>query len=218
MTRSPYEEEVETRVLAPAAPAVVWGALMAVALIGAGATVLRSHAGAGERLVTASDDRALQRDVDRLAAERNELAGRLASLERSFGEFKLAARSGGGPETTGSISRPPSGPAAQASNGQTTAATTWTTVEPGSIGVSIGREGTMDEIRRRWTAVSARYPQQLGKLTPRIQRGNAATGLVALVAGPFANLSEAERACAALAEQGLACDTTSYAGALIGRP
>lgn len=213
MSRSPYEEEVETQVFSPAAPTVVWGALMAVALIGAGATVLRSHAGGGERLVGASDERTMQRDLDRMSAERNELAGRLASLERSFGELKFAAQTTT-PENTGSIARPLA-PAAQPPAGPTA----WTTAaEQGAIGVVIGREGTMDEIRRRWTGLSARYPQQLGKLTARVQRGAAATGLVTLVAGPFANHAEADRACAALAEQGLACDTTGYAGAPIGRP
>ena len=210
MNRSPYDEEVETYNLAPAAPTIVWGALMAVALIGATATVVRSSGQAGhERLVASTNERNLQGEVTKLSQERDDLSGRLAALERSFGQYRLATRAAGGPETTGSISRPQSSDAAFAVARPAT--------EGGQIGVTLGRDGTAEEIRRRWASLTARYPQQLNRLSPRSPR-NPASGLVSLVAGPFATRADASRTCAALADAGLACDTTSYAGDPIGRP
>ncbi len=208
MDRSRYDEEIETINLAPPAPAIVWGALMAVALIGATATVMRSAGAPRERLVAAVEEKSLQTEVTKLAAERDDLAGRLASLERSFGQFKLASRAANAPETTGSVSRP----AAQGASSGTVPYV----VAP--IGVTIGRDGSLDEIRRRWSTLANRYPQQFGKLVPRAQRMGSGAGQVELVAGPFATMADAERACAALADTGLACDTTSYAGDPIGRP
>ncbi|MFC3693715.1 SPOR domain-containing protein [Chenggangzhangella methanolivorans] len=217
MNRSPYDEEVETYNLQPAAPAIVWGALMAVALVGAAATVMRSSGQDRQERLVASDDRSLQSEVAKLSTERDELAGRLASLERSFGQFRLASRAAGAPETTGSIARP------QQSAAATTPGTVpYVVVDPadagGPIGVLIGHDGTTDEIRRRWSSLASRYPQQLGKLSPRIQRTGGGTGLVSLVAGPFASRADADRACTTLADAGLACDTTGYAGDPIGRP
>ena len=208
MNRSPYEEEVEVPVLSPATPAVVWGALMAVALLGAGATIIRSHQVAKEeRLVSTSNDASLQRDVAQLVAERDALAGRLASLERSFGEMKLASRASSGPETTGSVGR-----------SRTAAWTEGGRAEAKGFGLMLGPDASYEAIRRRWTALSARYPQQLGKLSPRAQRSVEAPNVFDLVTGPFATRAEADRACAALADEGLACDTTVYAGDPIGRP
>lgn len=207
MNRSPYEEEVEVPTLSPATPAVVWGALMAVALIGAGATVVRSHQVAKEeRLISASSDASLQRDVARLVGERDALAGRLASLERSFGAMKFASQASSAPETTGSVGRSKPAP--------------WTEgrTDAKGFGLMLGPDASYDAIRRRWTALSARYPQQLGKLSPRAQRSAEAPNVFDLVAGPFATRAEADRACAALADEGLACDTTTYAGDPLGRP
>lgn len=198
-----YDQGVEIRRFAPAPPTVIWGAVMAAALAAAGATVWRAPAGPSvdQALQAAAEDRALKREVGRLAAERDQLAGRLASLERGLGEVKLAQRSVE-PETTGSIGRP-----------QTPAPV----AKPGGFGLSLGPDASLDAVKRRWTALSARYPQQLARLAPRAQKGGA-PGIYELVAGPFANRAEADRACAALAEQGLACDTTDYTGDPIGRP
>lgn len=205
MNHNRYDEPVESRRLAPAQPAVIWGALMIAALAGAGVTAWRGPGpeAAGERLVAASDDNALRQNVARLAAERDELRGRLASLERGVGELKLAARSAMAPETTGSIGRPQ--PASPEPRG-------------GGFGLSLGPDASLEAVKRRWTALSARHPQLLAKLAPKAQRSSEGPGVYDLVAGPFANRGEADRTCAALAEQGLACNTTSYVGDPIGRP
>lgn len=207
MTRLPYyDEPVEIVHLAPAAPTVIWGVLMVAALAGAGVTVWRGGAAAGdERLIaTAPQEAALKRDVAKLATERDELAGRVALLERSLGELKLASRSQSAPETTGSITR--------------SLVTTTIEPKPGAFGLSLGPDASLDAVKRRWGALSARYSSMLGKLNPRAQRSGDAPGMFDLVAGPFPSRAEADRACAALAEQGLACDTTSYGGEPIGRP
>ena len=210
MSQERYDEIVEKR-FGPPQPTVIWGALMAVALTGAGVTVWRAQdvGASGARMVVAGEDRALKQDVARLTAARDELQGRLASLERGIGELKLAARAALMPETTGSISRAQPAIAAQPA-----------ITEPlrGGFGLSLGPDATLDAVKRRWTALSARYPQQLAKLSPRAQRSPGAVGVYDLVAGPFSSRTEADKICSALADQGVACDTTSYAGDPIGRP
>jgi hypothetical protein len=201
---APYDQPTTFGRFERAGPAVVWGAVMAAALLGAGAVIWRSH-GAGEtaRLVAAAEGReiaALGQDVRRLALEREELADRLARLERGVGELKLAAQSLASTETTGSIARP-----AAAAKG-------------GAFAVSLGPDANIDAVRRRWTALAARHPGVLAKLSPRALRSEVGAGVFELVAGPFASAADAGRACASLAEEGLACDTTSYAGEPIARP
>lgn len=203
-----YDEEPElVRTLSPASPVVIWGALMVAALAGAGATVWRSGPAAAPETrlyATASEDAALKRDVARLAAERDELSARLATLERGLGEMKLAMRDPA-PETTGSIARPAA--AAPAAPAETR----------GAFGLSLGADASMEAVRRRWTALAARYPQALARLTPRAQRSNV-PGVFDLVAGPYVSRTEAERACGSLAELGLACEATAYSGDPLSRP
>lgn len=203
-----YDDEVEIRRFAPAPAAVIWGALMVASLAGAATVVLRAPVGpqVDASLQAAVEERALRRDVARLSSQRDELAGRLASLERAVGEVKLAQRSSE-PDSTGSINRPQQAPASPSP----------TAAKPAGFALSLGPDASIDAVRRRWTALQARYPQQLARLAPRAQRSGA-PGVFDLLAGPFASRAEAERACAALAEQGLACDTTDFVGDPIGRP
>ncbi|RXF75025.1 SPOR domain-containing protein [Hansschlegelia zhihuaiae] len=205
MSRYTYDERVDDRRLGPVAPAVVWGAVMVAALAGAGAVTWRGVADprSSERLVAAPEERALRLEVARLAAERETLSNRLAALERGVGELKIAARNAQAPETTGSVAR---------------VVTTIPEPRPGGFALSLGPDVSIDAVRRRWSALVGRHPQVLARLSPRAQRSQATPGLYDLVAGPFPNRTDAERACATLAEQGLACDTTTYAGDPVGRP
>lgn len=89
-------------------PALVWGLVMTVALAGAAATTLTARTGSREVVAssidTATADR-LERELRRLASERDALAGRLAQIERGVGELKIAAaRAASDPVATGSIS------------------------------------------------------------------------------------------------------------------
>lgn len=196
-----YDESVEDRRFAPAPPTVIWGSLMVVALAGASVTLWRAPTQSA--VVTAeAGEVAVRRDLARLTAERDALATRVTALERGLGEIRLAQRATE-PDVTGSIGRGAPAPTIQ-------------TVKP-VFGLSLGPDASLDAVRRRWSALAARYPQQLSRLTPRAQKGDVA-GVYDLVAGPFSSRSEAEKACGALADQGLGCDTTNYSGDLLVRP
>lgn len=195
--RFPYDEGPSTRSFAPLAPAALWGLVMVAAIGAAGAAVWRGEATSGQRLVVADAEAPLRRDLARLGTERDALALRVAALERGLGDIKLARRAAE-PETTGSIQRPVDRPA-------------------GGYGLSLGIEPSADAAKRRWTTLAARFPGQLAKLTPLARKEAGTTPLFELVAGPYPGRPDAEAACGALADQGLACDTTDYAGDPIGR-
>ncbi len=192
-----YDEEQSTRSFAPLAPAALWGLVMLAAIGAAGAAVWRGEPASGQRLVTADAEAPLRRDLARLGSERDALALRVAALERGFGDMKLARRATE-PESTGSIQRPGDRPAA-------------------GYGLSLGIEPSLDAAKRRWTTLAARFPGQLAKLTPLARKEAGKTPLFELVAGPYPGRPDAEAACGTLADQGLACDTTDYAGDPIGR-
>ncbi|MFL1875356.1 SPOR domain-containing protein [Hansschlegelia beijingensis] len=198
-----YDERAHSEEgLSPASPAVIWGALMVVAIAAASVTAWTAGGAPAERLIAADGSQELRRSVRELTAQRDELAERVARLERGLGELKLAAVAvaGGTPEVTGSIRRP----AAPDERGQ-------------QFAVSLGPDASIDAVRRRWGALAARYPQALSKLTPRALRQDGGS-LVDLVAGPFASRAEADQACATLADQGFACDTTIFGGEPLMRP
>ena len=191
-------DAIADRRFAPAAPALVWGLLMTTAIAGAAATVWLGSRSPLSSVAVARADVSFRRDVARLTAERAALAGRLASLERGVGELKLAQRGVSDPVSTGSISR--GGLAIER-----------------KFGLILGTEASSEAAARRWDAVLARHPKQLGRLAP-LARQDGSSSRWDVVAGPFASRGEAEVGCVALAEQGLACDITDYAGEPIARP
>lgn len=190
------ERRVSNRSLSPIGPAVIWGALMTLAVFAAGATVWTSRSAPEERLV-ASSDTELRRNVRELASQRDEFADRVARLERGLGEVRLAAQASAQSEVTGSITARPA-PAPAPAPG------------PQAFGLDLGPDLTIEAVQRRWLALSNRNPQ-LARLAPRARRTKAGDGLD-LIAGPFQTASDAARACSSLADQGFACDTTTYAG------
>lgn len=192
------EGAIADRRFAPAAPALVWGLLMTTAIAGAAATVWLGSRHSQTSAAVARRDDTLHREVARLSAERQALAARLALLERGVGELKLAQRGVADPVSTGAISR--SAPAIDR-----------------KFGLTLGTEESPEAAKRRWDAVLARHPNQLGRLAPLARRDGSASRWD-VVAGPFATRGEAEVGCVALAEQGLACDITDYAGEPIARP
>ncbi|HEY0291385.1 MAG TPA: SPOR domain-containing protein [Hansschlegelia sp.] len=184
--------------LSPVAPTVIWGALMTVAVAAAAATAWTARGEARERMVASDQDLQLKREMAALAAERTELAERLGRLERGLGELKLAARASTGGDVTGSIGHTPE-------------------TRTGAFAVSLGPDISMDAVRRRWSALVARYPQALAQLTGRAVKSDDG-GVYDLVAGPFTTRAEADGLCATLADQGFACDTTVFAGEPLARP
>ncbi|WP_020178389.1 SPOR domain-containing protein [Methylopila sp. M107] len=191
-----YDETAQDKRLSPAAPALIWGFLMAASIGCAGFTVWRASHMPEQRLIAAGDE-ALRRDMARLSAERDALSVRLAALERGVGDMKVAQRASD-PETTGSVQKPAAASGAR-------------------FALSLGMEPSLDAAKRRWAALSARFPQQLARLSPRVQREQGPKPMFDLVAGPYTSRVEAEQICGLLAEQGLACDTTDYTGDPLGR-
>ncbi|GLK66867.1 SPOR domain-containing protein [Hansschlegelia plantiphila] len=185
--------------LSPVAPTVIWGALMTVALAAAAATAWSARGEIRERMVASDQGLQLKREMAALAAERAELAERLGRLERGLGELKLAARASTRGDVTGSIGHTPE-------------------TRTGAFAVSLGPDVSMDAVRRRWSALVARYPQALARLTGRAVKSDDDGGVYDLVAGPFTTRAEADGACATLADQGFACDTTVFAGEPLARP
>lgn len=179
---------------------------MAVAVLAAGVTVWTAPNASTERLVSASGGSDVRQAVVDLTAQRDQLAERVARLERGLGDLQLAARPVKTTEVTGSIGRP-AAPAPTAPS-----------AGPTAFAVSLGPDATIDAVRRRWTALAARYPQALSRLTPRALKPDGGTEVYDLVAGPFATRADADRACSTLADQGFACDTTIFAGEPLGRP
>lgn len=197
------ERRVSDRRLTPAGPALIWGALMTVAVAAAGASVWAARGASDERLVASADTAALRRTVRDLTAQRDDFSERVARLERGLGEVKLAARAGAQNDVTGSIGRDPTPPARPVDAGGD------------RYGLDLGPDVSVEAVQRRWTALANRYPQ-LAKLQPKARKSADGHGLD-LVAGPFATSADAARACASLADQGFACDTTGYAGELLSR-
>jgi hypothetical protein len=208
--RSLYDERpyAEHR-LDRASPSLIWGALMTIALFAATATVWRSASdpAVNGRLVASDDIGDLRRDLRQLASERDRMVERLARVERGVGELKIAANASPSTEVTGSIGRPAGGTPSPVPPART-----------GGFGVALGADASVEAVRRRWGALAARHPDTLSRLTPRALRVGQGAGVFDLIAGPFQTRMEAERVCAALADQGLACDTTTYAGEPIARP
>ncbi|MET0312993.1 MAG: SPOR domain-containing protein [Hansschlegelia sp.] len=199
MNHSDYDDHSVTDIrLAPPSPVLIWGALMMVALFSAGATAWISRNSSGERIV-ASDGEGLRREVAVLAEQRTQLLDRLNRLERGVGELKIAARATD-IDVTGSLGR-----------GVKHSPT-------GTFALSLGPDVTVDAVRRRWAALVARYPQSLAQLSGRAAKAQDGQGVYDLVAGPFATRSDAERACATLADQGFPCDTTVFAGEPLTTP
>ncbi|MFD1704992.1 SPOR domain-containing protein [Methylopila henanensis] len=197
------DQDISIRSLGRVAPATAWGFVMAAAVVCAAVTVWRAPAGSQTRLVATLDGAAvdaLGREVKRIGAERDELAQRLARLERGVGEMRIAMAAA--PETTGSIGAP----TPQAASGR-----------PAAFAIAFGPEATVEAARRRWNALAGRYPRALSALAARTVKRGSTSGAVELIAGPFATAADAARACADLLADGVPCDTTAYTGEPIGR-
>jgi hypothetical protein len=79
--------------------------------------------------------------------------------------------------------------------------------------IEIGSGESLDSLRAKWGELTSRDTQTLGALSPRYRL--SADGRAApftLLAGPFGNTAEANRACGALRAKGIACRVGAYAG------
>ncbi|MFD1331390.1 SPOR domain-containing protein [Methylopila musalis] len=169
-------------------PSMVWGLVMAVALLAAGIAAFRGGGhGAPGADASALEVARLEREVRRIAAERDDLSRRMATLERGVGELKIAA-----------IAQRPSGATGSISTGA------------GAFALSLGVEMSAEAARRRWSALGARYPRTLSGLAAKVARRPG--GALELLAGPFATAEAAARACAELAAPATPCDPVPFTG------
>jgi hypothetical protein len=79
--------------------------------------------------------------------------------------------------------------------------------------IEIGAGESLDNLRAKWGELSRRDAQTLGALSPRYRL--SADGRAApftLLAGPFDNSAEANRACSTLRTKGISCRVGAYAG------
>ncbi|GLK75614.1 hypothetical protein GCM10008171_08680 [Methylopila jiangsuensis] len=169
-------------------PPMVWGVVMAAALAAAGFAAFRG-AGHEDAVADASAQQVerLEREVRRIAAERDDLSRRMALLERGVGEMKIAAIAQRPTDTTGSIG-----------------------AGAGAFALALGVEMSTDAARRRWSALGARYPRALSGLSLRLARRPG--GAVELLAGPFATSEAAGRACVELAGPATPCGAAPFTG------
>lgn len=78
-------------------------------------------------------------------------------------------------------------------------------------GIEIARAPTLEGLRLSWALLGEKHADLLRGLQPRYVGGKAGRSF-ALVAGPFASKSQADRLCATLAFKGLSCSPTPFTG------
>ena len=181
--------------------------------------------------------RRLADTVRALAADRDRLAARVASLERNLDDVTGSIPNHAVGERFPATSAPApsaSAPAADAKPPQVTSggapadllspATALPALPLGpagsvatktEFGVDLGAAPTIDGLRNLWLSVKNGHGPLVEGLRPVVAvRDGAKPGTVELrlVAGPLANASVAARLCAALAVAGLTCQATVFDG------
>lgn len=79
-------------------------------------------------------------------------------------------------------------------------------------GLLVASGPSLDSIRLSWNVLSQTHGQVLGKLDPRIVPAGDGSAFQ-LIAGPFANDAEAQKACTTLKARGVGCRAAEYTGA-----
>jgi SPOR domain len=79
-------------------------------------------------------------------------------------------------------------------------------------GLLVASGPSLDSIRLSWNVLTQTHGQVLGKLDPRIVPAGDGSAFQ-LIAGPFANDAEAQKACTALKARGVGCRAAEYTGA-----
>lgn len=79
--------------------------------------------------------------------------------------------------------------------------------------VEIASADTLDGLRSSWTILSATNSRVLGRLQPRyVIRADGSAAPFSLLAGPFADTAQAQRACAQLRSRRVNCRVSTFAG------
>jgi hypothetical protein len=184
-----------------------------------------------------AEQRRLAEAVRGLSADRDRLAARLATLERSLDEVTgsippQAARPGSQTAPVASSSLPPlpsAPPIAQpapapstsssriaaghlATGAQSAADSVTTKTE---FGVDVGGNTSIEGLRMLWSTLKSSQPAMLDGLRPLIavrEGQKPGTLELRLVAGPLPNASIAARLCASLTAAGQSCQPTIFDG------
>jgi hypothetical protein len=169
----------------------------------------------------------LSEGIRMLAADRDRLIARIATLERNLDDVtgtiarepgpapaSDAPKPAAPPEPPAPLAHTPARPATLA--GVVAAALPPVAPEPTSteVGADIGGAPTMDGLRTLWSVMRANYPQYFDGMRPVVAIREAKPGTVdlRLVVGPLANAVAAARLCATLAGAGLACQPAAFEG------
>jgi hypothetical protein len=161
----------------------------------------------------APEARRLADTIRLLSADRDRLAARLDTLERS-------------PAVTGSVParftqsrnasattepQPPSGPSQTAMAQDTAAASVATRTD---FGIDLGGDSTIDGLRGLWGTLKAQHGSTLEGLRPLIavREGRAGAVELRLIAGPLANAAAAARLCASLTSALAPCHPATFDG------
>jgi hypothetical protein len=112
-----------------------------------------------------------------------------------------------GAEVVVQIPAPAPAPA-QSEQGPVTTASVPTT----TFGLDLGSESSFGALRARWETLRREHPE-LARLQPKMSvRDNKGRVELRLIAGPFANASDAARICAQLFVKGVSCDGGLFDG------
>ena len=81
-----------------------------------------------------------------------------------------------------------------------------------AFGVQLGSHPSLEGLRERWDRLRDQHRGQLGTLEPRIVPPRSGGGAYRLLAGPFANKADADRACSDMGLARPGCFATAYTG------
>jgi hypothetical protein len=155
------------------------------------------------------NDREIAEAMRRLAVDRDQLATRVGTLERSLDDI------------TGSIRRPPpakiASVAAEAAPQVASKSPPAGRTEPVAVaqfGVDLGSAQTLSGVRHLWSTMRTRFNPLLADVEPIVSVHATRDGKneLRLVAGPVEDERAATRLCASLGVAGVSCDMVLYDG------
>lgn len=82
----------------------------------------------------------------------------------------------------------------------------------GPVGIEVASAGSLDSARQSWGGITSRAGDALAGTEARIMPSIDGTSF-RVIAGPYQNEADAQKACAALKARGIACRATGFGGA-----
>jgi hypothetical protein len=186
-----------------------------------------------QRPLTAQEGRRLAETVSTLAADRERLLARIATLEHSVEDItgsiarvQKAAEAAQRPPEPAPLPQPEAAtpatkPPDDVTSSITVPAQTLPQPQPApsvakpEFGLDLGSATTVEALRLAWTAALRRHGKLLEGLNPivhRRERPRSAAVELRLVAGPLPNAATAARICAAMTAVGAICQPTMFEG------